>query len=218
MPRRWRRARSSRSHRMPSTSTLPPVASVSPSRISTVVVLPAPLGPSRPKHSPRGTSRSRPSTATSSPYFFTSLSRRSRVRRGRRSLQPRLAMIAVALAARFLLLLLHLLHRVALEQLLADGPQLRLLHAVVGEEVLESVGEQHAAVVARDQVLGQRQEGLESHAGLHRIAQLADVLVGPEDARLFGSGQLAGLELDAVFLLQGAQGVQLRARDQADGG
>ena len=35
----------------------------SPSRISMVVVLPAPFGPSRPKHSPRSTSRSRPSTA-----------------------------------------------------------------------------------------------------------------------------------------------------------
>ena len=35
-----------------------------PSRISIVVVLPAPLGPSSPKHSPARTSRSRPSTAT----------------------------------------------------------------------------------------------------------------------------------------------------------
>ena len=38
---------------MPSTSTSPLVAGSSPSRISIVVVLPAPLGPSRPKHSPR---------------------------------------------------------------------------------------------------------------------------------------------------------------------
>jgi len=37
----------------PSTSTLPPVGAVKPSRISTVVVLPAPFGPSSPKHSPR---------------------------------------------------------------------------------------------------------------------------------------------------------------------
>ena len=36
----------------------------SPSRISTVVVLPAPFGPSRPKHSPRRIPRSSPSTAT----------------------------------------------------------------------------------------------------------------------------------------------------------
>src|SRR5713226_10189980 len=33
-----------------------------------VVVLPAPFGPSRPKHSPARTSRSRPSTATTSLY------------------------------------------------------------------------------------------------------------------------------------------------------
>ena len=39
---------------------------VSPSSISTVVVLPAPLGPSSPKHSPGHTSRSRPSTASTS--------------------------------------------------------------------------------------------------------------------------------------------------------
>ena len=37
-----------------------------PSQISIVVVLPAPFGPRRPKHSPVRTSRSRPSTATTS--------------------------------------------------------------------------------------------------------------------------------------------------------
>ena len=40
---------------------------VSPSQISIVVVFPAPFGPSRPKHSPRITSRSRLSTAITSP-------------------------------------------------------------------------------------------------------------------------------------------------------
>src|SRR5580658_8028800 len=45
---------------------LPASEVVRPSQISMVVVLPAPLGPSRPKHSPRATSRSMPSTATTS--------------------------------------------------------------------------------------------------------------------------------------------------------
>ena len=53
MPRRWRSARSSLPQRRPSTSTSPASGASRPSRISTVVVLPAPLGPSRPKHSPR---------------------------------------------------------------------------------------------------------------------------------------------------------------------
>ena len=35
-----------------------------------VVVLPAPLGPSRPKNFPGGAVKLTPSTATSSPYFF----------------------------------------------------------------------------------------------------------------------------------------------------
>ena len=49
----------------------PASAASSPSRISIDVVLPAPFGPSRPKHSPRCTSRSRPLTATTSAYRFT---------------------------------------------------------------------------------------------------------------------------------------------------
>ena len=61
----------SRSHRCPSTSTSPASAASRPSRISIVVVLPAPLGPSRPKHSPGRTSRSRPSTAVTLPYRLT---------------------------------------------------------------------------------------------------------------------------------------------------
>src|SRR6516225_3279339 len=49
---------------MPSTSTSPEVASTSPSMISIVVVLPAPFGPSSPKHSPASTVRSSPRTAS----------------------------------------------------------------------------------------------------------------------------------------------------------
>src|SRR5207245_10237290 len=52
-------------------------------------------------------------------------------------LQPRAAVLAIPLAARVLLLLLHLLHLVALEQLLPGRPDLRLLHPVVDEEVAE---------------------------------------------------------------------------------
>src|SRR5271165_5751130 len=51
----------------PRTSTSPEVGRMSPSRISTVVVLPAPLGPKRPKHSPTSISRSMPSTARTGP-------------------------------------------------------------------------------------------------------------------------------------------------------
>ena len=52
MPSRWRSAGASDAQRSPSTSTSPASGSVSPSQISIVVVLPAPFGPSRPKHSP----------------------------------------------------------------------------------------------------------------------------------------------------------------------
>src|SRR5688572_17583828 len=41
--------------------------------ISRVVVLPAPLGPRRPKISPSDTENEIPSTAVRSPYFFTRL-------------------------------------------------------------------------------------------------------------------------------------------------
>ena len=50
----------------PSSSTVPSSGTVSPSQISMVVVFPAPFGPSSPKHSPRATSRSSPSTACTS--------------------------------------------------------------------------------------------------------------------------------------------------------
>src|SRR5437867_378249 len=52
MPTRSLIAASSRPQRRPRTSTSPAVGGRSPSRTSIVVVLPAPLGPSRPKHSP----------------------------------------------------------------------------------------------------------------------------------------------------------------------
>src|SRR6186713_2626876 len=47
----------------PNTSTWPRVGYNSPRRILTVVDLPEPLGPSKPKTSPRRTSKSMPSTA-----------------------------------------------------------------------------------------------------------------------------------------------------------
>src|SRR3954453_4829371 len=52
----------------PRTIARPPSGSRSPSRISTVVVLPAPFGPSSPKISPLATSKSMPATAWPSPY------------------------------------------------------------------------------------------------------------------------------------------------------
>src|SRR5689334_3688428 len=71
MPRRARSAVASRSHRCPSTSTSPASGARRPSRISIVVVFPAPFGPSNPKHSPRRTVRSRPFTAVTAPYLLT---------------------------------------------------------------------------------------------------------------------------------------------------
>ncbi len=54
------------------TRTMPRVGSVSPSSISTVVVLPAPLGPSSPNTSPARIVRSSESTAVKSPYCLVS--------------------------------------------------------------------------------------------------------------------------------------------------
>src|SRR5215210_1811683 len=68
MPTRARRSGSRVAGSWPSTETLPAVRVRYPSRISTVVVLPAPLGPRRPKTSPRRTSKSMPRTASCSPY------------------------------------------------------------------------------------------------------------------------------------------------------
>src|SRR6266540_2671522 len=52
------------------TRTSPLSALRSPSMISRVVVLPAPLGPRMPKNSPDSTSNERPSTACTSPYHL----------------------------------------------------------------------------------------------------------------------------------------------------
>ena len=51
----------------PSTSTVPPVGTTLVVATPTVVVLPAPLGPSRPNSSPSRIVRSIPSTALGSP-------------------------------------------------------------------------------------------------------------------------------------------------------
>ncbi len=58
---------------IPRISTLPAVGVISPSIMRMVVVLPAPLGPRKPKISPRRTSTLRLSTASRSPYFFARL-------------------------------------------------------------------------------------------------------------------------------------------------
>jgi hypothetical protein len=57
---------------MPSTLTSPASRLRYPSRISTIVVLPAPLGPSRPKTSPLSTLKSTPRTASTAPYALRS--------------------------------------------------------------------------------------------------------------------------------------------------
>src|SRR5438046_2916252 len=57
---------------MPPTSAWPSSAPRRPSRISTVVVLPAPLGPSNPKISRSLTRKEMPSTATRLPYRLRS--------------------------------------------------------------------------------------------------------------------------------------------------
>ena len=54
----------------PATDALPAVGRASPVRIRSVVVLPAPFGPSRPKTDPAGTSRSSPSSARTAPNRF----------------------------------------------------------------------------------------------------------------------------------------------------
>ena len=58
---------SRRAARRPSTSSSPSSAIAWAVSIFIVVLLPAPLGPSRPTHVPSGTSRSSPSTATTGP-------------------------------------------------------------------------------------------------------------------------------------------------------
>ena len=68
---RARRAAPASAQLCPSTRTVPAVASWRPSRISTVVVFPAPLGPSSPRHVPAGTEKDTPSTAVTSSKRFT---------------------------------------------------------------------------------------------------------------------------------------------------
>ena len=62
-----RTASGSRARSWPATRTSPPSARISVDRICTVVVLPAPLGPSSAKTVPSATSRSMPSSTTLSP-------------------------------------------------------------------------------------------------------------------------------------------------------
>src|SRR5689334_12278075 len=70
MPMRILMARASRGWRRPSTVIVPLSAVRSPSIISMVVDLPAPLGPSIPKISPSATLRLMPSTALVWPYVL----------------------------------------------------------------------------------------------------------------------------------------------------
>ncbi len=65
---RDRQLRSALAGSSPRTVTSPPSRGRKPSRISTVVVLPAPLAPRKAKISPVVTSRSMPFTASRSPY------------------------------------------------------------------------------------------------------------------------------------------------------
>src|SRR6266851_4659903 len=62
-----RTAAASRTTSWPSTSARPPSGSSNVVRIRTAVVLPAPLGPSTPSTVPRGTDRSIPRSARTSP-------------------------------------------------------------------------------------------------------------------------------------------------------
>ena len=67
-----RSAAASRTTSRPSTVAVPDVGSSSVVSTRTAVVLPAPLGPSRPRTVPAGASRSTPSSARTSPNDFTS--------------------------------------------------------------------------------------------------------------------------------------------------
>src|SRR5512137_1631349 len=58
----------------PPMRAVPDVGSITLVSIEMVCVLPAPLGPSKPKTSPSSTVKLSPFTASKSPYFFTRLS------------------------------------------------------------------------------------------------------------------------------------------------
>ena len=73
---RGRRA-ARRTTSMPATVARPASGASSVVRMRTAVVLPAPLGPSRPRTVPAGPSRSTPSSARSSPKRLTSPSART---------------------------------------------------------------------------------------------------------------------------------------------
>ena len=77
-PSRALRAGPPRCGSSPRTRTVPPSAGRYPSRISTVVVLPAPFGPRSATSSPRATDRVSPLRIVREPYRFTTWSRRSR--------------------------------------------------------------------------------------------------------------------------------------------
>src|SRR5688500_19568990 len=73
MPMRSRNDRLADAGSSPSTVTSPDVRHRWPSRISTVVDLPAPFSPSRPYTSPASIVNEMPSTARDVPYSFTKL-------------------------------------------------------------------------------------------------------------------------------------------------
>src|ERR1700676_5348101 len=70
-PMRARTASGSRATSMPATDARPDVGLSSVQRTEMVVDLPAPLGPRKPKISPRRTARSLPLTASMFPYVLT---------------------------------------------------------------------------------------------------------------------------------------------------
>src|SRR5476649_2825920 len=138
---------------MPSTWISPAVGSSRPSSIEIVVVLPAPLPPSRPSTAPRGTANVRSSTATTSPYTLrrcrTSMEGGSatpsqRLHRGFDAIEALAELLGprgeakpdIALPARPERLARRQADLVLLRQLLAEGH--RLAHAVDLEEGIES--------------------------------------------------------------------------------
>src|SRR5207237_2085176 len=113
------------------------------------------------------------------------------------ALEPRPAAFAIVAGARALLLLLHLLDLMALQELLAGGTHLRLLHPVMRVEVAQRIGDELLAVLARPEVSRERPVRLERGAGGHRVAQFLHLPFGPAALRLLGRRQLSLLEMDA---------------------
>jgi hypothetical protein len=66
-PTRMRASRAARGTGAPTSSIVPPSGSIRPRQQRSVVVLPAPLGPSSPKHSPRRMSNDNPRTTSLPP-------------------------------------------------------------------------------------------------------------------------------------------------------